>query len=263
MATTSVTLDHLAVAVEQRSDAWPMYRDQLGGRWADIAGLSKGFAFAQLGYAGGLKIEVLSPHEWEQNDFLRRFLDHTGPGPHHMTFKVPDLDVMLKRCEEMGYRTVGVFRENLSWQEAFLHPKDGAGVVIQLAQLGEDDDDEDEDEFVPADWTGDPTGPQARMLFVAHAVSEFESHLRRFVTLLEGVIDDRGSDESLDAEWVDVVWSNSARLRLLKPRTTQSPLVAWLEDRPGRIHHVAYAGVPGMTGEIAPDENLGLRLIFT
>lgn len=262
MATNHVLLDHLAVAVETPALAWPMYRDRLGGRWAHIAGLLSGFAFNQVEYVGGLKIEVLSPNDWEQNDFLRRFLDHTGPGPHHITFKVPDLDVMLRRCETLGYKTVGVFRENLNWQEAFLHPKDGAGVVIQLAQQGDHDDDHDE-EFVPDHWLGDPASPQARMLFIAHAVSEFESHLRRFGELLDAKIDARGIDESLRAEWIDLVWDNSARLRLLKAADESSPLVEWLGDRPGRIHHVAYSGVAGFSGEITPEENMGLRLIVT
>ncbi len=261
MATTHVLLDHLAVAVETPADAWPMYRDRLGGRWAHIAGLLSGFAFNQVEYAGGLKIEVLSPNEWEQNDFLRRFLDHTGPGPHHITFKVPDLDVMLQRCEAMGYRTVGVFRENLDWQEAFLHPKDGAGVVIQLAQQGDGDDDDDE--VVPDHWSGDPVGPQARMLFIAHAVSEFDSHLRRFVELLDGRVDARGFDESLLAEWIDLTWENSARIRLLKAAEASSPLVEWLGERPGRIHHVAYSDVAGFVGEVSPEQNMGLRLIVT
>jgi hypothetical protein len=261
MATEHVVLDHLAVAVHTGGDAWPMYRDRLGGRWAGIAGVADGFEFGQLEYAGGMKIEVLNP-TLDGGDFLRRFLQHTGPGPHHMTFKVPDLTVMLDRCDAMGYRTVGVYRENPGWQEAFLHPKDGAGVVIQLAQQGSGDGEDDGIvDPVPQHWPGNPEIPQSRFLYVAHAVTEFDSHVRRFVELLDGKIDGHGVDEDLDAETLDLVWPNHARIRLLKASTAKSPLVEWLGDRVGRIHHAMYTDVSGFTGEITPEENLGLRIL--
>lgn len=264
MGTTAIVLDHLAVAVEDPALAWPRYRDQLGGRWASIAGFASGFEFSQVAYAGGLKIEVLNPHEWEQNDFLRRFLDHSGPGPHHITFKVPSLGSTLERCRQMGYRTVGERRENPNWQEAFLHPKDGAGVVIQLAQEGGDDAPDE----VPAHWPGDPDAPQARMDFVGHAVTEFHSHVRRFTELLDGAIEATGKDAVLDADTMDLVWPNGARIRLLRPASPDSPVMAWLGDRHARVHHVAYsglvaAGVVDHPTEISPGANQGLRLMLS
>ncbi len=87
-------LDHLAVAAETWDDLWPRYRTDLGGGWVS-GGPTYGFASAQVRYANGMKIEALMPFEWERNDFLRRFLDHRGPGPHHMTYKVPDIEVAI------------------------------------------------------------------------------------------------------------------------------------------------------------------------
>src|SRR5262245_22983658 len=83
-------LDHVAIATERASDAWPRYVGQLGGEW--LGGMPEsGFAWGQIRYANGMRLEVLEPYEPERNDFLRRFLDRNGPGPHHLTFKVPDL----------------------------------------------------------------------------------------------------------------------------------------------------------------------------
>lgn len=273
VGTAAIVLDHLAVAMEQPSLAWPRYRDQLGGRWASTAGVSSGFEFSQVEFAGGMKIEVLSPYDIEQNDFLRRFLDHSGPGPHHLTFKVPSLGATLERCRSMGYRTVGERRDDPNWQEAFLHPKDGAGVVIQLAQEGEDDEPDPLPDALPdalpEHWPGDPDGPSARMEFVAHAVTEFHSHVRRFTELLDGRIDATGTDPALGADTMDLVWPNDARIRLLRPASPSSELVSWLGDRHARVHHAAFSGLanPGFSHgeriEIAPQDNHGLRLIIT
>ena len=276
VATDVVVLDHLAVAVERAGQAWPRYRDALGGRWASISGYSPGFEFSQVQFVGGMKIEVLSPHEWAANDFLHRFLEHSGAGPHHITFKVPDMGGALERCRAMGYRTVGERRENPDWQEAFLHPKDGAGVVIQLAQEGPDDNHSDVSldassldtassaaDGVPPHWPGDPTTPQTKMDFIAHAVTEFHTHVRRFTELLDGHIDAIGRDEFLEADLMDLVWPNGARLRLLRPATVGSPVRTWLGDRHARVHHAAFSGVVSERTEIPPEENLGLRLILT
>jgi hypothetical protein len=265
VATDVVVLDHLAVAVERSEQAWPRYRDELGGRWASISGYAPGFEFSQVQFVGGMKIEVLSPHEWEASDFLHRFLEHSGAGPHHITFKVPDMGVALERCRAMGYRTVGERRENPNWQEAFLHPKDGAGVVIQLAQEGSDDhpDAFEEVRSIPAHWPGDPLTPQTKMDFVAHAVTEFHTHVRRFTELLDGRIDTTGHDDFLEADLMDLIWPNGARLRLLRPSTEGSPVRAWLGERHARVHHAAFSGVVAERTEIPPDQNLGLRLILT
>ena len=69
-----VDLDHVAVAVEQWADAWPRFVGVLGGRWMS-GGKGPGFAPSQLGFANGMRVEVLEPHLVEHNDFLRRFLD--------------------------------------------------------------------------------------------------------------------------------------------------------------------------------------------
>src|SRR5262249_18565316 len=89
-----VDLDHVAVAVERWADAWPRFVGVVGGRWMS-GGRGPGFAPCQIGYANQMRVEILEPNEVERNDFLRRFLDRSGPGPHHLTFKVKDLEAAL------------------------------------------------------------------------------------------------------------------------------------------------------------------------
>ena len=65
------------------------------GRHGARAGPGAGFAPGQVQFANGGRIEMLMPNAIETNDFLSRFLTRHGPGPHHLTFKVPDLDTAL------------------------------------------------------------------------------------------------------------------------------------------------------------------------
>ena len=86
----------------------------------------------------GMTIELLEPWEVEQNDFLARFLRASGPGPHHFTFKTADIQAELERFQSLGFDPVGVNFSNDFWREFFLHPKQGHGPVIQIAQPGDE-----------------------------------------------------------------------------------------------------------------------------
>ena len=84
----------------------------------------------------GMTIELLEPWDVEQNDFLARFLRSSGPGPHHFTFKANDIEAELERFQSLGFDPVGVNFSNDFWREFFIHPKQGHGPVIQIAQSG-------------------------------------------------------------------------------------------------------------------------------
>ncbi len=276
-------LDHVAIAVERQSDAWPRYVAQLGGRF-DFGSPSPGFDFHQLAWRRGMNLEVLSPARIHQNDFLRRFLDHTGPSAHHVTFKVPDLTAAIEAVEARGLRPVGVNRASPDWQEAFLHPKDGPGIVIQLAQPGPDDHDGHDAPDGHADDDGWGVAPEefpapapvaAELLHAALAVASIERELDVFVGLLSGRIEATGSDDALGARWTQLAWPGPGRIRLLQPADDDAgeALRTWLGDRRGRLHHVAFAGASVPDGvplagdptrlEVVPEANLGVRLVLT
>ena len=66
--------------------------------------------------------------------FVHRFLARGGPRIHHLTFKVPSLDEICARAERLGYTVVGMDRSDPHWQEAFLHPKQAQGLVVQMVE---------------------------------------------------------------------------------------------------------------------------------
>jgi methylmalonyl-CoA/ethylmalonyl-CoA epimerase len=257
-------LDHVAVAVERHADAWPRYAGDLAGRWLS-AGLSIGFAPAQLEYQDGRKIEVLAPHRVADNDFLRRFLDRNGPGPHHLTFKVGDIEEALAEATLAGYAPLNVDLSDPIWKEAFLHPKDATGVLVQLAQAEGQWRTPPPDDL-PAPRTPDP----AALVHVAHAVVSLEDGLRLFSALLGGHEERRGKADH--HQWVDLVWGEGGRVRLVAPSSEGSPLWSWLGARPGRLLHLGFtcddpAGVSGARAggsawSVAPADNLGTGLVL-
>ncbi|WP_055482175.1 VOC family protein [Sphaerimonospora mesophila] len=131
----SIFFDHLAVGVETWQDAYPRFAVELGGAWSH-GGDAGGYAPYQLIYGHGMRLEFIAP-TGGPGGFMRRFLDRNGPGPHHLTFKVPSLDDALDRLEAEGISTLGG-RNEAYWREAFLHPKQaGMGTLIQLAESRE------------------------------------------------------------------------------------------------------------------------------
>jgi methylmalonyl-CoA/ethylmalonyl-CoA epimerase len=138
----SAVLDHVAVAVEKVAAVPPFLVGVLGAR-PDSGGPGPGYRFWQWRFARGGRLEVLEP-DGPPGGFLHRFLASRGPGVHHVTFKVASIEVAMARAEAAGYAIVGASLEQPAWKEAFLHPKQAQGVVVQLA--------ESHPELEPPEW---------------------------------------------------------------------------------------------------------------
>ena len=128
--TTVTTFDHIAIATHRMADAAAVLMGELGGLPA-FGGDSGPYRFGQWRFDNGARLEVLEPAG--AGGFLHRFLAQHGPGVHHVTFRVPDLRAACARAEAAGYGIVGYDDANPYWQEAFLHPRQAMGIVVQLA----------------------------------------------------------------------------------------------------------------------------------
>ena len=276
MADSGPVLDHVAVAVEAWAQAWPRYVLQLGGRWAS-GGRNVGFAPAQLAFANGARLEVLEPWEPQANPFLRRFLDHSGPGPHHLTFKVPDIEAALGAVEAAGFSPVSVDLSDPGWKEAFLHPRQAGGIVVQLAQAA------GYWESPPPEGFPRPGEPPAALCHVTHVVADLEGAIELFGDILAGTVE-RHPVHPPDVDTATVRWPGPLALRLVAPTAGGAAVAAFLGGRPGRLHHLAFlldgppvpadaatsppADVPGLledehaVGIVAPEDNLGTGLVL-
>lgn len=127
-----IALDHVAFAVRDVVSGSQLLR-HLGGTFLQGADSPwNGFRWAQFTMPGNATIELLAPVT--DDSFLHPFLDGRGEGVHHLTFKVTDLDAAVVRAKELGYDVLGHQRVHQHWAEAFLHPSQANGTVIQLAQ---------------------------------------------------------------------------------------------------------------------------------
>jgi len=130
-------LDHIALAAADTAPALRYLTGELGGT-VIFGGQAFGFRPMQvwIGDADGdgMPIELLEPWATERNDFLARFVARHGPGPHHLTFKVPDLLATIERMRGSGFQPVNVDLSDPTWKEAFLLPREANGTVVQLAE---------------------------------------------------------------------------------------------------------------------------------
>jgi methylmalonyl-CoA/ethylmalonyl-CoA epimerase len=239
-------LDHVAHAVPRWHEVWDRYATDLGAVWAS-GGPGPGFAPGQLRFANGSRVEVLMPWDVEVNDFLARFLAHSGPGAHHLTFKLPDIGAALDQARRFGIEPVGVDLSDPEWMEAFLHPKLAHGIVVQLAEAphawsSPPPADYPVDVRMRADGSG-PTAP-ATLERVCLVVADFDGARGLFCGLLGGAVVDEGSDG--DVAWVDVRWPGPLGLRLVGTdglgdagSGSGGTVAEWLDGRPGRVHHIA------------------------
>ena len=124
-------LDHIAIALPSIAQAPDVLVGVLGGV-PDRSRRASVFRWATWRFEGGGCLEVIEPVGGD--GFLRRFLAGHGPGVHHVTFKVPRLSEACRRARALGYDIVGRDESDPSWKEAFLHPKQALGIVVELVE---------------------------------------------------------------------------------------------------------------------------------
>jgi catechol 2,3-dioxygenase-like lactoylglutathione lyase family enzyme len=203
---TRPVLDHVAIGTREVADGWELFGGVLGGSW--VYGGDSGFWWGQLRFGGGPNIELITPTASPDSAFLERFLAARGPGPHHLNFVVPDISETLRGVQALGIEPVGVDLENARWKEAFLHPRDAFGIVIQVAQQS----GPPPELAPPADLP--PPGPASAFALVEHYVNDLAEALRLFSGVLAG--DVVGASDNVGGNVAELTWDNGARLRLVQ-----------------------------------------------
>ena len=218
----TVVLDHLAVGTPALADGWELFGGVLGGTWA-YGGDSPGFWWGQLGFAAGPKIELMRPTGGPDAAFLERFLASRGAGPHHFNFLVSDIEATLAKVRALGIEPVGVNLDNPHWQEAFLHPRDAHGIVIQVAQQAGTPRSDTPPAELPA------PGPPASFGLIEHRVGDLAGATGLFTDALDGRLETAGADTA-----AELTWPGGKRIRLV--REDGLPLG-------GSLHHVCFTRV--------------------
>jgi methylmalonyl-CoA/ethylmalonyl-CoA epimerase len=127
-------VNHIGIAVNSIEEMTPFYRDQLGlcSEGVEVVESQKvKVAFFQ---AGETRIELLEPTA--DDSPIAVFLAKKGPGVHHVAYQVDDLEAELSKMQNEGVQLIDKTpRQGAhNTQIAFLHPKSGGGVLIELCQ---------------------------------------------------------------------------------------------------------------------------------
>lgn len=129
-----VRVDHVGIAVPTIADAQP-FVEALGGTRTVLADGAKGdirWAFFELGDASG--IELIEP--LGDDSFLHGYLDEHGPGLHHVTLDVADVEAMVEALEAGGIRVVDVAHHpDHGYSEAFVSPRNPTRALFQLMEF--------------------------------------------------------------------------------------------------------------------------------
>ncbi len=127
-------IHHVGIAVESLQAAVPAFEKLLGvspDAEETVEDQKVRVAAFQVGES---RLELLEATATDSP--IARFIAKRGPGIHHLTLTVPDLDETLRRLEHEGMRLidraprVGAENERI----AFVHPSSTAGVLIELLE---------------------------------------------------------------------------------------------------------------------------------
>jgi methylmalonyl-CoA/ethylmalonyl-CoA epimerase len=127
-------LSHVAIATREADALAAALAAALGAtvggeEWLDDGGLRVLFV-----HAGPVTFELLEPRSPDHT--VAKFLEARGPGLHHVSLEVDDLEARLAAAKAAGVRLVdehgrpGAHGSTV----AFLHPKGLGGVLVELCQ---------------------------------------------------------------------------------------------------------------------------------
>ena len=132
-------IERIGLAVHDLDAPCAFFERVFGARFGALEDVKdQGFRYLPFEIAG-FTMELLCPYD--AKSVVARFLERRGPGVHHVSFVVPDLDAALAELETLGVPVAHVHEypqdvsfEGHRWREAFIHPQHAFGVLVHLAE---------------------------------------------------------------------------------------------------------------------------------
>ena len=128
------TLDHIGIAVRDLDEALAFYRDALGLEVGEAEEVPSEGVRAQFLPLGGTALELLEATD--AGSAIARSIERRGPGIHHITLRVADIEATLAGLRGRGVRLVDERpRPGAGGSRvAFIHPSAAQGVLIELKE---------------------------------------------------------------------------------------------------------------------------------
>lgn len=128
-------VDHAGIAVESIDEAEPLLFLLGCEKIHDEPSKYGDFTWATYVLGDASRLELIAPQDGTES-FLTDYLEENGPGLHHVTLEVADLETAVEVLEENGVPVTG-HREFEHWGEAFLSPSNPTGALFQLMEYYE------------------------------------------------------------------------------------------------------------------------------
>ena len=127
-------LDHVGIAVADLDEALRFYRDALGLEVEGAEEVPSQRVRASSVRVGEVSLELLEAAA--DDSPIARFLGRRGPGLHHITLRVENLDTALEQLKARSVRLIDqVPRPGAGGARvAFVHPSSAHGVLVELRQ---------------------------------------------------------------------------------------------------------------------------------
>lgn len=127
-------IDHIGIAVKNLEEAIQTFEKLLNTRCYKrevVEGEKVDTAFFKTGES---KVELLGAIS--EDSVIKKYIDKRGEGIHHIAFEVEDLESEISRLIVEGFTVLNHKPKQGADNKrvAFLHPKDGHGVLIELCQ---------------------------------------------------------------------------------------------------------------------------------
>jgi methylmalonyl-CoA epimerase len=128
------TLDHIGIAVKDLQAALAFYRDALGLEIEGVEDVVSQAVRAHFVPVGQPRLELLEATAPESP--IAKYIEKRGPGLHHITLRVDDLEAALAHLKSRGARMIDERpREGAEGSRiAFVHPSTAHGVLVELKE---------------------------------------------------------------------------------------------------------------------------------
>jgi methylmalonyl-CoA/ethylmalonyl-CoA epimerase len=130
-------IDHVGIAVEDLDAALALYEGSFAMPLSHRETVSEQGVEAVLLDVGDCHVELLSP--LGPDTPVGKFLARSGPGLHHVAYRVDDIDAALAELEQKGVRLIDTEPRTgiRNSRVAFCHPKSTGSVLTEIVEPAE------------------------------------------------------------------------------------------------------------------------------
>jgi methylmalonyl-CoA/ethylmalonyl-CoA epimerase len=129
---TPIRVEHVGIAVEEFDAAEAVLHALGASKYVDDTGPNGDFRWAGYLLGDASRLELVTP--LSDDNFIRDFLDRHGPGLHHVTLEVADMDAVVDALEGADVTVVDRATHD-TYEEAFVSPANATGALFQLMRF--------------------------------------------------------------------------------------------------------------------------------